>query len=190
MPPRSPSLAPSALIGACLDLEESGELQVVCPTSTLARAADAAWSEATRSRLVDWSWLRLVNDYPEALCLVDASGAPRALFCSRRRRPLKLPGGTRYELGYIEIHPDDRGGALGYYALATAAVRAREVGATGLVLGAIPEPGLVRFYSALGAKQGNVKGWVHPRGLLPFFFSEAVLIELEQDFDAARKAKA
>jgi hypothetical protein len=105
------SRAPSALLGVWLDLEEDGEFQIVAPTTTLAFLANRAWSGMKRApRLVEWSWPKFLQKYPESMALVDTTGNPRALFCSRRNRPLSLLSGPCYELGYLEIQPSDRGG--------------------------------------------------------------------------------
>jgi hypothetical protein len=190
MASRPSALPPSALLGMSIDLAELGEMQIVAPTVALAFEAKEKWAAGKRSRLVGWSWPKLVNEYAEALAIVDAQGAPRALLCSRRRRLLDLPRGPSFELGYVEVHPDDRGGLVGYYTFAVAAARALELGATGLVLGATPEAGLLRFYGRFKPLRGKIKGWQPPPGLTPFCFDKNVLTDLEGDLHAARTTKA
>jgi len=167
-------------IGARWDLGEDGTLCLAKASRSLARDALSIWESRCEPRLVDWRWALLVGEYPEAFALLAENGHARALWCSRSRRTLRLPVGPTYELGYIEVDPDDRGGTVGYVTLAIVACRALEVGAVGMVLAFLPYPGLERFYENAGGQKGKVKGWQAPRGLAPYFFPREALLALQE----------
>ncbi|HEX3770485.1 MAG TPA: hypothetical protein VHV30_06465 [Polyangiaceae bacterium] len=188
MAPRK-TFAPSGILGTVWNLEEAGSIRLVAATREVGISAVAAWTADDSSRLVEWAWSRLLRQHSEAFALVGAQGVPRALWCSRRDRLLALPCGPSYELGYLELHPQDRGTLLGYYVLAVIAARAIETGARGMVLASLPHPKVQAFYSFAGGKAGKVKGWQTPFGLVQYFFSEEALRALQQELDA-REARS
>jgi len=169
-----------------LDLGEDGAVAIVPATVPLAFAAAAAWASGARERLVTWSWPKLIDRCCDGHALVSARDRARALWCSHRGI-LKLPAGPTYELAYIEVHPDDRGTTVGLYAIAAAATRALELGATGMVLASVPERGVRRRYEYAGGISGKVKGWQTHPSLIPYYFPEHALAALQEDLNAARK---
>lgn len=121
-----------------------------------------------------WKWATIMDQMAERFSLATEVEVLVALWCGARRGPLRLPRhGRCYRLDYFEIDPLLRGGDLGTLAFALACERAIELGATGLVLGAIPE--LERWYRAHGGVSGPIQGWSVERDLLPFFFPEGML---------------
>jgi hypothetical protein len=129
-----------------------------------------------------WRWLTIMDDAPEQFALIDKTDDVVALWCSGKKRPLKLPEATCYRLDRIEIHPKLRGGAMGLFAFALVAARALEVGSDGIVLAAIPA--VRRFYQAAGGEERLADGWISPPGLVPFFFPREALSNLKEMTDA------
>lgn len=71
---------------------------------------------------------------------------------------------------------------MGHFAFALVAARALEVGSDGIVLAAIPA--VRRFYLEAGGVERLAKGWISPRGLIPFFFPRQALSNLKEMTDA------
>jgi hypothetical protein len=182
---RSRGLAPSSLPGSTWDLGTDGILRTLTATTGTGFEAVATWEAASKPRLVTWSWPKLIKDAVEGFALTDVHQVPRALWCSQRG-VLRLPSGHVYELGYLEVHPDDRGSTVSYLALAIAASRAVELEASGMVLASISEEKVQAFYEYAGGQKGKVKGWrTHP-ALVPYFFSKDALQALQQDANGWR----
>lgn len=108
------------------------------------------------------------------------SGAPRA------RPRSRFEGLSYYRLGFIEVRPDLRGRhpIAATFALATVAMRARERGASRLILAALSIEGVGRAYEARGAVQRCPKGWSCPPDLVPYVFEEPALERLESETNA------
>lgn len=149
---------------------------------------DEEWPMGRRvSDLHDWSWCEIHRRFRlhgEVLAVVEdaatpsACASPLAVWASRKRRAIALPGGSFWRLDYIEVNPSERGGAFGAIAVALAATHALRQGADGILLGSVAE--LQKFWEAVGAQQRGERGWQPARGLLPFVIGPKSMAELAE----------
>ncbi len=131
-----------------------------------------------------WSWAAILKSHPEALAIVDETRAIRALWCSKKYRPLRLPEGNFYRLDYIERDPRVRRPLFGAFAFALAGARALELKCDGLVLASLPE--VTTFYEEMGGERRIPTGWRPSRSLVPFVFSADTLTTLKEDADGLK----
>jgi hypothetical protein len=147
---------------------------------------DASWPQDRRPNDVHdcWRWTEISPTLSDLFIVYVIEGdkrQPIAIWGAKKASPLDLPEGPRYRLDYIEVAPNLRGtdtSVAATFALATVAMRAREVGASGIVLAAFPMEGLGRAYEARGAVQRTPKGWEFPANLVPYVFGPEALDRL------------
>lgn len=156
-------------------------LRIAAATPALVAQADDEWS---RTRLRgdihnSWAWTEILKRTRDTFVMVDADGAAAGAFASTHSTPILLSGKPYYRLDFLEVAPRYRGGEVGAVALGIVGYRARELGASGIVLAAFNVPGLVTFYESLGAKRGAPRGWNVPPRVLPLHFDEDALDRLE-----------
>jgi hypothetical protein len=179
---------PTGLIGGTWLLPTAGEVRCVKPDQTLASLADERWPSGRRPDDVhNWSWRKILGEAHDIFCVASAFETPRpvALWCSTAPRLLRLAGGPAYRLDCIEVAPEARGAEVGVFTLGLVAARALECGAKKLVLGALPQA--VKLYDRTGGQKVVSKGWRVARGLLPYEFAEATLVELKEAANELRQ---
>ena len=170
-----------------------GLVRLAVPDDSVLARIDESWP-AMRSASSEsqwWSWRKIMDSARDRFVLRDTDGGPLALWSSVKSSPLRLPGGRFYRLDYLEVSPRSRKVRLGAFMMTLVARRAAEIGAGGVVFGALPEA--APFYETIGFQEGSVAGWRAERGLLPYHLEgEALerLIELGNAFleeDAAEE---
>lgn len=102
----------------------------------------------------------------DRFALVTMDDDVLALWCSRKSTPISPPGAGFYRLDYLEVEPSRRAARVGAFALALAAKRAKEAGASGLLLAAIPN--VASFYQELGFSRRAAPGWNTEVGLVAY----------------------
>lgn len=166
-----------------------GVVRMTAATTPLAARIDAAWSHRRRPEDLHsgWSWLGILNDCRDGFVLVACDrDEPVGVFASEKRSPITLEGRPYYRLDYLEIDPALRGSGFGSLALALVGVRAVELGAGGIVLGAFQAPKLLEFYEESGATRGCPRGWNPPSQVIPLTFDNSALMRLEKEAHAFR----
>lgn len=145
-----------------------GSVALAVPGDSLLAAVDESWPtlRPSESESQVWSWRKIMQAARDRFVLRDAAKEPLALWSSAKSTPLSLPGGRFYRLDYLEVCPRHRKARLGAFLMALIARRAREIGAGGMVLGALPEA--AQFYERLGFRAGLLAGWQTERGLIPY----------------------
>lgn len=145
-----------------------GLVALAVPGDSLLAAIDESWPalRSPQSESQSWSWRRIMRSARDRFVLRDTADEPLALWSSAKSGPLRLPGGRFYRLDYLEVCPRNRKARLGAFLMALIARRAAEVGADGVVFGALPEA--ATFYEKIGFQAGIVAGWQTERGLIPY----------------------
>lgn len=172
-------ITPTKLVYGRWQVPTLGGVRVVRATPDVCEEIDAAWpplrldSDGHR----DWRWGEIVATLRDAFVLVGTH--PVAIWGSTKAEPIRLPSGRYYRLDFIEARPDQRGkGSVGLFAMALVAVRAMELGASGVVLAAFDMPQLLAFYERLGATRRIPTGWTVPKNLVPFVLDADALERL------------
>ncbi len=88
---------------------------------------------------------------------------PLLAMAAPKSTTVKLAGVDCYRIDYVEVAPGMRGKGWGALALVLAAHRGRELGARGLVMGALPER--VGWLTRLGARSVPKRAWKAQPGL-------------------------
>ncbi|WP_441290799.1 GNAT family N-acetyltransferase [Sorangium sp. KYC3313] len=179
--PTIPKLKRAQFLGQRWDLPDVGKVTAVEPTADLLAQADRVWPEFRRESDLHrhWVWSDLMGPMEDRFALVDSGGQVVSLWCSLKKRPIKLIEGTFYRLEYVEIDPRHRGSSLGGFTVGLAAARAVEAGCDGLVLAALPTDGLKRVYERLGGVQRLPYRWQIARELIPFVFPQDAITKLK-----------
>ena len=166
------------------ELPGLGRVRVDVPVPTLVDEIDAAWPELrpAHQQGAHLRWSTVLHGRIERFAVVGAAREILSIWVSGRHRPLRLPEGPAYRLDYFEVHPSLRGTVLGAFTLSLIAGRALELGASHLILGAIP--GVAPFYEKMGGSRGLVAGWQAEKGLVPFVFRREALVALKESSDA------
>lgn len=156
------------MFGDQWDYPGVGRVTLAIPGDSLLASIDESWPPLRnpQSESHRWSWRKIMDSARDRFVLKDAAGVPLALWSSAKSAPLRLPDGRFYRLDYLEVSPGSRRAYLGVFTMALIARRAAEVGAGGIVFGALPEA--AEFYEKIGFQKGIVAGWQTERGLVPY----------------------
>lgn len=165
------------------ELPDGTVFTVRTPSADMLNQIDREWPAGRRDddQHLGWKWREIFSWSPEAFCLVDANGAAAGIWSSLKTSPIALREGSFYRLDRIEASPLYRGGIVGVFLFSLVAVRALELKANGIVLGALPAS--TKFYERLGGENRLPAGWNNDRELVPFVFPEQILLELKEDVD-------
>ena len=185
----------SRLTGNRWDVPHLGTVTIGGLTLEVLAEIDATWPQARRPDDAHgcWRWTEIAPTLDDLFIVYVQEVVQRwpiAIWGAKRASPLDLPEGPRYRLDYLEVAPNLRGtdtSVAATFALATVAMRALEVGASGIVLAAFQVAGLRRAYEARGAVQRAPKGWEFPAGLVPYVLGPEALDRLEgfaDDFES------
>jgi GNAT superfamily N-acetyltransferase len=163
---RKPKFPQSQLLGARFEVPNVGLVRVALPLAGQVQSVDREWP-ADRELLAPnahWRWKDILAGLQEKFAVLTDGDEVAALWCSKRSQPIRLEGQPHYRLDYLEVHPKSRGAGLGLAVFAIICWRAVELGAKGMVLGALP--GAVPFYKHLGVAERRPRGWHVATGLV------------------------
>ncbi len=93
----------------------------------------------------------------------------------------EVEGKKFYVLSKFETSPVHRSTGIGYLMMTMCAVRAMELGCSGVLLAAGDE--LEQVYTGFGGVRRVVKNWVPPRDLNSWVFEGDTLLRLREDHD-------
>lgn len=166
------------------DVPGLGIVAISGTTPALLEEIDRAWPPLRRLTDVHhaWRWADLARDLAETFVVTSSDEAPLAIWGSKRSSALKLPSGAFYRLDNLEVSPTLRGADSAIAATFTLSVigyRAKELGATGIVLATFSVEGIGKAYEARGATRGAPKGWDYPADLVPYVFGPDAVETLE-----------
>jgi len=167
---------PSALLAKTWDVPTVGKVAMVGKSPSLLNEIDRDWPSGRLNSdyHIEWRWLDITAKKAETFMLVEESGKPVAIWCSAKRRPIKLKEGRFYRLDFMEAAPDLRGGDFGLFLISVISARAVELGACGVVLQTW-DCALRRYYTDLGAVCSAPTGWNIPANLIPFTIETTLL---------------
>lgn len=185
------------LLGRQWDVPSLGRVTIVGPTTENLALIDQMWPDARHPSHVHggWRWAAISKACEDRYIIVSDGSEPRepiAIWGSKSASKITLEERSYYRLDFIEVNPTLRGKhpIAATFALATVAMRARERGATGVVLAAFNVDGVGRAYEARGAVRGHPKGWSCPSDLVPYTFEEPALERLERSIHGLEITKA
>lgn len=165
------------------NLSGLGKVGVDFASKATLSTVDREWPKQRRGDDEDWSWVEIARTAREVFCLATEGGTVVALWASRGRVPIELAGGAAYRLDCFEVGMTFRATPASVFAIALVALRAHEVGARRIVLGAVSRQNVVKFYEKTGAIEGPIKGWKVHRDLLPFEYTAKATKELREIAD-------
>jgi len=170
-----PRQVPSALLGRRWSVPGVGSISLRHVTQAHLSEIDALWPQSRRADdwHHSWRWKDILKRRPESFVVTAVDGAVAGIWCSAKKRPIRLPAGSFYRPDYMEVAPARRTSGLGVFLFALIAARALELNADGVVLGTWPV--LRAFYRGLGGTEGKPQGWNLERDLVPFFFDSSRL---------------
>jgi hypothetical protein len=179
---------PSVLLVRRWAVAPLGNLSVREATTNDGFSVQEAWESGWPAGWTNahWSWPRILQRHDERFALIAEDDRVLGLWCGRKPGVLHLSGIKCYQPTYLERAPL-LAPELAPFLFTLIAARARELGATAMVLGALDAPGICRFYEAAGGqRRGWPKAFKAGPNLVPYFFDSATLQDLEEMSDAFR----
>lgn len=166
------------------DVPGLGRVRLNFASKATLSTVDREWPKERRGDDEDWRWVEIARTAREVFCLASEGGTVVALWASRERVPIELAGGAAYRLDCFEVGTAFRATTrASVFAIALVALRAHEVGAKRIVLGAVSRPNVTGFYEKTGAIEGPIKGWKVRPDLLPFEYTAKATKELREIAD-------
>jgi hypothetical protein len=165
----------SSLLTKRWEVPQNGVLSLARVAEAHVSEIDSRWPPGRRPEdwHASWRWKEIIAGRPEAFAITAADGSVAGIWCSAKKRPIRLPSGAFYRPDYMEIAPERRGSEMGVFLFGIICARALELRADGIVLGTWPV--LRRFYRGLGGIEGRVQGWNLAPNLVPFSFDSGSL---------------
>jgi hypothetical protein len=174
---------PSGLLTRVWHLPSVGRVRLTRPSTAQLAMIDSVWPALRNSAdwHHSWRWQEIAAEKAEVFAAVGPNDQVLGIWCSAKRRPIRLPAGPFYRPDYLELVPTHRGAEAGVFLFLLVVARALEVGAQGIVLGTWDV--LRGFYLGLGGVEGKPRGWNIEPNLIPFTFDADTLEGLREALD-------
>lgn len=159
-----------------------GTVRLVGASPNLLKELDRTWPPLRPDAAdVSWHWYAVAAATGERWAITLDLKTVAAFVAGPKL--LKLPDGLTFRLDFLETRGDLRGKSLGALSMALIAKRALEVGATRLVLSALPRIDALRLYDQTGGERVTSRGWNPAFGLIPFTWEPDALRALARRLD-------
>lgn len=152
----------SALLGQEWLAADGTSAALALPDAAMLEGVEQAWAAGREAARAHWNWCRIAATTNECFALLTRERQVISLWAAETR--LRSIAGHRcYRMEFLEVGPAHRGrGTWGVLTMIAAAARAHELGATGLVFGALPAR--ARWHARLGARPVSKYAWKAPPG--------------------------
>ncbi|WP_141331894.1 GNAT family N-acetyltransferase [Myxococcus sp. AB025B] len=158
------------------------ECQVVWPHSERIRQIDDAWPKLRLKTdlSAQWRWNDICKRAKEFF-VVESGNKENLGIWSSNNPTCEVEGQKFYVLSKLEVSPNHRTAGVGHLLVTMCALRATELGCSGVLLAAGSE--LEHFYGAIGGVKRVVKNWIAPRELDSWVFEGNGFHQLKEDND-------